>query len=87
MRRRTAATLICSVLLLLGFGPVSAERTSRCKYDGVSRVSQRTQGKVKYCAPPSFDDQAAGESTQVRQRFGGPSRAHHVIVKTRVCSV
>lgn len=86
MRRRTAATLICSVLLLFGFGPVSAERASRCKYDGVSRVSPRTQGKVKYC-DPSFDDQAAGESTQVRQRFGGPSRAHHVIVKTRVCSV
>lgn len=72
-----AEALICSLLFFSCFGPISAERTSKCRYDKVGQVNQRTAGTTKYC-DPSFLNQTAGAITQVKKLSGGSSQVIHI---------
>lgn len=78
--QRVTVALICS-LLFFCFGPISAERTSKCRHDKVDQVRERSRGTRKYC-DPSFSNQTAGEITQVRQLFGRSSQVNHVLAKS-----
>lgn len=67
--QRTPVALICSLLLLFCFGPISAERTNKCRYDKVAQVSQSTR--------------PAGETTQkcssgFYREQGGPNKGQCV---------
>lgn len=87
--QRMAAALICSLLLFFCFSSIPAQSANKFRYDIVDQVSQRTRGTRKYC-DPSFQNQTAGEITQVRQLIGGSSQANRiceVIIKTWVYCV